>query len=327
MDKRLICLFTAAFGAMLFGTFPVSGQTPESPAAPAASAVPATPAAPAVPATPAAPAVPVDSVSQPGLVGEPIPADSLERIDSVDTDLVALRRSAEGEEVVLEVAGFGITLSSLSDEKIRDRNARIKRPRCSLVIFYKTEWGYNIPSKVDYGAYPAGTAAFFDLRGGKSFHLSTTLAGLNYVFGKQRRFDMTTGLRYTVDNYRLSNNSITLGNENGMVVPLALDEKTDKSKLRVTSLGIPFHLAYHPVKQMTVSLSGYFDFTMGANSIYKQPKVKNPLPGVHTFRFGVGVGVPYYRCGIYFRYGVTPLFESGVGPKVHPLSLGICFGL
>lgn len=116
MDKRLICLFTAAFGAMLFGTFPVSGQTPESPAAPAASAVPA---------TPAAPAVPVDSVSQPGLVGEPIPADSLERIDSVDTDLVALRRSAEGEEVVLEVAGFGITLSSLSDEKIQIGRAHV----------------------------------------------------------------------------------------------------------------------------------------------------------------------------------------------------------
>ncbi len=36
-----------------------------------------------------------------------------------------------------------------------------------------------------------------------------------------------------------------------MVVPVALDEKADKSKLRITSLGIPLHLAYHPVKQMT----------------------------------------------------------------------------
>ena len=142
---------------------------------------------------------------------------------------------------------------------------------------------------------------------------------MNYVFGKQRRFDMTTGLRYTVDNYRLSNNSITLGNENGIVVPVALDEKADKSKLRITSLGIPLHLAYHPVKQMTLSLSGYFDFTMGANSIYKEPQSEDPLSGSRTFQFGVGVGVTYYRCGVYFRYGVTPLFENWVGPKVHPL--------
>ena len=319
MDKRLIYLFVTAFTAALFVISPALGQTSES------SKVPAVPAAPAVPVEP----VPSerDSTARLVLSDRPIAADSLERIDPVDTDLVALRRSAEGEEVVLEVAGFGITLSSLSDEKIRDRNARIRRPRCSLVLFYKSEWGYNIPSKVDYGAYPAGTDSFFDLRGGKSFHFSTTLAGLNYVFGKQRRFDMTTGLRYTVDNYRLSNNSITLGNENGMVVPVALDEKADKSKLRITSLGIPLHLAYHPVKQMTLSLSGYFDFTMGANSIYKNPKAKNPLSGVRTFQFGVGVGVTYYRCGVYFRYGVTPLFENGVGPKVHPLSLGICFGL
>ncbi len=309
MDKRLIYLLAVSFAAVLFGISPASAQTPE------------------FSMDPTTPAVSADSVPQPGLVGEPIPADSLERIDSVDTDLVALRRSNDGEEVVLEVAGFGITLSSLSDEKIRDRNARIKRPRWSLVLFYKTEWGYNIPSKVDYGVYPAGTDAFFDLRGGKSFHLSTTLAGLNYVFGKQRQFDLTTGLRYTVDNYRLSDNSITLGNENGRIVPLTLDEKADKSKLRITSLGIPLHLAYHPMKQMTLSLSGYFDFTMGANSIYKHPKEKSALSGVRTFRFGVGVGVTYYRCGIYFRYGVTPLFESGVGPKVHPLSLGICFGL
>ena len=177
MDKRLIYRFAAAFVAMLLLAFPVSGQTPEP------SKVPAVPAAPAVPVEP----VPAerDSTARLVLSDRPIAADSLERIDPVDTDLVALRRSAEGEEVVLEVAGFGITLSSLSDEKIRDRNARIRRPRCSLVLFYKSEWGYNIPSKVDYGAYPAGTDSFFDLRGGKSFHFSTTLAGLNYVFGSR----------------------------------------------------------------------------------------------------------------------------------------------
>ncbi len=64
---------------------------------------------------------------------------------------------------------------------------------------------------------------------------------------------------------------------------------------------------------------------MGANSIYKEPQSEESAFRGRTFQFGVGVGVTYYRCGVYFRYGVTPLFENGVGPKVHPLSLGICF--
>lgn len=312
MDKRLIYRLAAAYAAALLLAFPASGQTPEP------SKVPTAPEEP-VPAD-------RDSTSRLVLSDRPLVADSLERIDPVDTDLVALRRSDKEGEMVLEVAGFGITLTSLSDEKIQDRNARIRRPHFNMVLFYKTELGFNIPSGVGYDAYPAGTGEFFDLRGGKSFHFSTTLVGLNYEFGKQRQFDITTGLRYTVDNYRLSDNSIVLGNENGMVAPLALDEKADKSKLRLTSLGIPLHLAYHPVKRMTLSLSGYFDFTMGANSISKSPKVKNSLSGVRTFQFGVGAGVAYSRFGVYFRYGVTPLFESGAGPKVHPLSIGLCVG-
>lgn len=268
-----------------------------------------------------------DSTALMTLSPTPMSVDSLERIDGVDTDLVSLRRSAEGEEVVLEVGGFGITLSSLSEEKIRDRDTRIKRPRLNLIALAKSEQGFLIPTGVDYGDYPAGTERFFDLRSGKSYHFSTTLVGLSYDFGKRRQFSVATGLRYTVDNYRLSNNSITLGNSDGMVVPVALDEKADKSKLRITSLGIPLHLTFSPMRYMAISLSGYFDFTMGANSIYKHPKVKNPLSGVNPFQVGIGLGVSYYSIGVYVRYGITPLFKSGVGPQVRPLSIGFCYAM
>lgn len=268
-----------------------------------------------------------DSTALMTLSPTPMSVDSLERIDGVDTDLVSLRRSAEGDEVVLEVGGFGITLSSLSEEKIRDRDTRIKRPRLNLVALSKSEQGFLIPTGVDYGDYPAGTGEFFDLRSGKSYHFSTTLVGLSYDFGKRRQFSIETGLRYTVDNYRLSDNSITLGNSDGMVVPVTLDEKADKSKLRITSLGIPLHLTFSPIRHMNISLSGYFDFTMGVNSIYKHPKVKNPLSGVNPFQVGIGLGVSYYSIGVYVRYGITPLFKSGVGPQVRPLSIGFCYAM
>lgn len=307
MDKRTLSLFAAFLLSALLLLLPASGQTCDHPAA--------------------ADAATCDPASRSLSDCEPMAADSLERIDTVDSDLVALRRTAGGDGVVLEVAGFGLTLSPLSEEKMKDRSARVKAPRFNMVALYKTEVGFNIPTGTDYGGYPAAETGFFDLRGGKSFHLSTTLVGLNCVIGRQRKFSITTGLSYAVDNYRLSDNSITLAYRDGKVVPQRLDGKADKSKLRTTSLGIPLHLAYQPVRHLTVSLSGYFDFTMGANSIYKRPKEKSSLSGVNDFRFGVGASVSYYNVGVYLRYGVTPLFKSSVGPKVHPLSIGLCIGL
>lgn len=141
---------------------------------------------------------------------------------------------------------------------------------------------------------------------------------------RKRRFEFSTGLRYTVDNYRLSDNSITLGRDGGLVVPLPLDDKADKSKLRITSLGIPLQFSFDPVKHLRVAVVGYCDFTLGANAIYKKPKEKNSLSGVNPFQFGLGGSVSYRGFGVYVRYGVTSLFKSSAGPVCHPVSFGVC---
>lgn len=258
---------------------------------------------------------------------EPPTADSLARIDPVDTELAVLRRSADGGDVVLEVAGFGITLSGPSEERFQAADPEKPRSRVSPTLLSGTEYGFIVPTGLDYGGYSAENDGFFNLRGGKSFHLSSTLIGLNVDMGRRRLFRFSTGLRYTIDNYRLSDPSITLGNEGGMVVPVLLDERADKSKLRVTSLGLPLTFSCRAARDLTVSLSGYFDFTMGANAIYKRPKVKSQLSGVNAFRFGVGAAVTYHSIGVYVRYAVTPLFETNAGPGVRPLSIGLCLDM
>ena len=136
MDKRTLSLFAALLLPALLLLLPASGQTCDHPAA--------------------ADAATCDPVSRSLSDCEPMAADSLKRIDTVDSDLVALRRTADGDEVVLEVAGFGLTLSPLSEEKMKDRSARVKTPRFNLVALYKTEVGFNIPTGTDYGGYPAG---------------------------------------------------------------------------------------------------------------------------------------------------------------------------
>lgn len=248
-------------------------------------------------------------------------ADSLRRIGDVDTGPVTMRRAADGEGMVLEVAGFGITLGQASGGEKQKVKAL---PRVCGSFLSGVEMGFNFLTGADYAGYPAEAGDFLDVRGGNSFHFGITPVGLSVALDRKRRFEFSTGLRYTVDNYRLSDNSITLGRDGGMVVPLPLDDKADKSKLRITSLGFPLQFSFDPVKHLRVAVVGYCDFTLGANAIYKKPKEKNSLSGVNPFQFGLGGSVSYRGFGVYVRYGVTSLFKSSAGPVCHPVSFGVC---
>ena len=248
-------------------------------------------------------------------------ADSLRRIGDVDTGPVTMRRAADGEGMVLEVAGFGITLGQASGGEKQKVKAL---PRVCGSFLSGVEMGFNFLTGADYAGYPAEAGDFLDVRGGNSFHFGITPVGLSVALDRKRRFEFSTGLRYTVDNYRLSDNSITLGRDGGMVVPLPLDDKADKSKLRITSLGFPLQFSFDPVRHLRVAVVGYCDFTLGANAIYKKPKEKNSLSGVLTFQFGLGGSVSYRGFGVYVRYGVTSLFKSSAGPVCHPVSFGVC---
>lgn len=248
-------------------------------------------------------------------------ADSLRRIGDVDTGPVTMRRAADGEGMVLEVAGFGITLGQASGGEKQKVKAL---PRVCGSFLSGVEMGFNFLTGADYAGYPVEAGDFLDVRGGNSFHFGITPVGLSVALDRKRRFEFSTGLRYTVDNYRLSDNSITLGRDGGMVVPLPLDDKADKSKLRITSLGFPLQFSFDPVRHLRVAVVGYCDFTLGANAIYKKPKEKNSLSGVNPFQFGLGGSVSYRGFGVYVRYGVTSLFKSSAGPVCHPVSFGVC---
>lgn len=293
MDKRLV--FAGFF--VLLATL-AAAQTPEP-----------------VPARDSARIVTVDRSS--------LGLDSLQRIDNVETDLVTMRRAPDGEAIVLEVAGFGITLGQGPGQGTRKNKVK-SYPRVCGLFFDGVELGFNTLTGLDYAGYPAEAGDFLDVRAGNSFHFGVTPVGLSVDLDRKRQFSFSTGLRYTVDNYRLSDNSITLGRENGVIVPLPLDDKADKSKLRVTSLGIPIQFSYEPVRHLRVAVVGYCDFTLGAKAIYKRPKVKEAFSGVNAFQFGIGGSVSYRGFGVYARYGVTPLFKSSAGPTCHPVSFGVC---
>lgn len=244
--------------------------------------------------------------------------DTLRRIDTVDSDLIRLRDGGRDGNMILEVAGFGLTLGHTPMQQME-----LKKPRVWFNAFSSVELGFTQLVGVDYSGYASGEKGFLDQRLGPSFHFSFSAVQIRLALNRSRSLSLGLGLQYTLDNYRLSDNTISLGNDGGRIVPVALDEPAGKSKAVASSLGIPVRLTYSPAKHLHITAVAYSDFLLGADAIYKKPKEKNSLSGFRAYQFGVGVSVSYRGFGFFTRYGVTPLFKHNMGPDCHAVSFGI----
>ena len=144
MDKKLFLGWMATFLAMAFST------AAERPAG--------------------LPSADSDTTARMTVSPEPLTVDTLERLDPVGDAqqvvhvVVAVEQAFLfiGEEMVIEVAGFGITLSNSSDGWFRSADSVKNRSRFSLLFLAGSEYGFIVPTGLDYGAYPAGSDHLFD---------------------------------------------------------------------------------------------------------------------------------------------------------------------
>lgn len=243
--------------------------------------------------------------------------DSLRRIDAVNSDLVQLHKGDKGSMVV-EVAGFGITLGQTPEQK---RNTM--PPRVILIFLNNAEIGFSTLTGVDYAGYSAAEAGFMDLKSWTSYHASFSFFGVQVALNKSRTLYFGADLNFSGDNFRLADNSIRLGYENGALLPVALDKPADKSRFFVYSAGIPLRLIYKPTKDLRIDAIAYCDFPLSISSMYTKPRVQYELKGLNVCQLGVGGSIRYCGVGLYVRYGVTPLFKKSAGPECHQLSAGL----
>lgn len=243
--------------------------------------------------------------------------DTLRRLDPVENPLVRLRDAEEDGSLVLEAGGFGLRLGRTHMQKEMARN-----PRFWGELFTDMQFGFTRLTGVDYAGYAPDERGFLDQRLGSSFHFSFCPTLVCMGLNRSRSLSLGIGLQCTIDNIRLSDNSLTLGNDGGRLIPVRLDEPADKSKIVYTSLGIPLRFAYTPGKRFRLAATLYTDFLLEADAIYKKPKEKHGLRGFRGCQCGAGATVAYAGLGVYARYTFTPLFKEGAGPDCRAFSFG-----
>lgn len=246
------------------------------------------------------------------------------------TEAMRLSTGQKTGELLLEVGGYGITFGQGSfSQNLRSANDS-KSPRSVKPVrfgigFGRMELGFSMLTTPDYKGYSPQEGDFMDLRVGKSTHFGFRFLNLSVALNRQRNLFFNTGIHLMCDNYTFSDN-ITLQKLDGRIVPVPLDRDYKKSKLATSSLGIPLQLTFIPARKLYVSALVYGDVVYNSHTKVKKPISKARLSGVNEWQCGAGATISYRGFGLYFKYGFTPLFRSGVGPKVHPLTVGLYFG-
>lgn len=250
--------------------------------------------------------------------------DTLRRLDTLGSELVTLRDSGREGDIVLEVAGFGLKLGNAYSTKAwRD----LKRSRFWLSLFSDFEFGFTRLTGIDYAGYAPEERGFLDQQLAPSFHFGFSILSINTDLNKSRTLSIGLGLDYRLENLRLTDSSITVGNRDGQLIPVALDEPAAKSKIVYSYLGIPLRLTYVPVKKLRLAATLHNDFLLGADAIYKKPKSKHGVSGLSGYQFGVGAAITYHGLGLFARYNPTPLFRTGAGPDCRTFTFGLTYSL
>ena len=93
--------------------------------------------------------------------------DTLRRLDAMGGELMSLRGDGREGSVVLEVAGFGLTLGR-APETDSQADLVMRSGRVKLYFFNSGEFGFTKLVGVDYGGYAPEEKGFLDQKLGNS---------------------------------------------------------------------------------------------------------------------------------------------------------------
>jgi len=195
------------------------------------------------------------------------------------------------------------------------------------------EFGMNMFHTTDYGLYNGMYGEFFDLNHGKSITVNLNFA--EWAFKNEAgNFALVTGLGFSFMDFAFDED-LTITEENGIVVPFYLDdyENLKKSKLNVSYLTAPLMFEVKTPLRMGGSRLYLAGGVIGGLNIgshtkfkYKSGKEKDKSNfNINTFKYDLTGRIGFGDFCIFVNYGMTPLFENGGGPELHPVTFGFSF--
>jgi hypothetical protein len=263
--------------------------------------------------------------------GTPANSDTIAvKSDRTDTTSIIL-----GRRNIVIVEKDGKTDISISGRDDIASNESYSRSRPFKGHWSGIELGLNNYVNNDFSTSLAPGEDFMELRAAKSINLNINILQQNLTIS-DNNIGLVTGLGLGYNNYRFSNN-VSIMKENREIVPVEYDElgiKLEKSRFRAIYLNVPLLLEFQ-TKQSRRSHRAYISagviggVNIGSSTrvVYKdnssrsREKAKDDFY-LSPFRYAVTFRAGYRSLNIFANYYPTPLFQSGKGPELYPVSVG-----
>lgn len=150
------------------------------------------------------------------------------------------------------------------------------------------------------------------------------------------QFGLVGGVGFEFSNYRFENDTITIIGKDGILQDTSGNYK--KSKITTSFITVPLLLEFqfpqsskrndrvHLIAGVIGGLK-IGDYTKTVNKDGEVSKYKKEAFFISKLRYGYTFRIGFKRFNIYANYYATPLFEKDKAPELHPVSIGIRFGI
>lgn len=257
----------------------------------------------------------------------------LKVIEGKDTVIITIGR--KGLKVIGSEHGTSVDFINLDDFDEPEKKDR--KSRKNFIGHWKgLEIGMNNYLTSDYSFSLPAEALFMELNTGKSWGINLNFIQYDIGFGTDK-VGLVTGMGLEFNNYKFDgDNSIIKDPVTREIVSLEYDAGTniEKTKLATTYFTVPLLLEFQiPVsghKRIHISGGVIGGLKIGSHTkvVYKETgtkqkdKIRDDF-NLSPLRYGVTARIGYRALKIFATYNLTPMFESGKGPELYPISIGL----
>jgi hypothetical protein len=194
------------------------------------------------------------------------------------------------------------------------------------------DMGFNGFDNADYSMYE--DKEFMSVNQGKSYEVGLNLWSLNIGIYKSY-VGLVSGIGFTFNDYKFENR-YTIAKSVDRINPVPLNYvDLEKTKLSVGYLNVPLLLEFQiPVNQnegrVYINAGILGGVKLGSHTKVKHGGTKDKdYSGfnINSFKYDATARIGYKDIGLYAKYSMNSLFQTGKGPELTPFTIGISFGI
>lgn len=227
----------------------------------------------------------------------------------------------EEDRIKLKIAGKEFSLSS--DEKAI-KALKYTESGKSISSLGVIELGINTLANADYSMYAPEDAMMLQFGNRKSIYVAMNFFTENFRLNKKGSLSVDMGVGIAWENYVFTGD-YSMRYLDGMMRPILLDSKIEKSKLMARYLHMPVLLNWTCKEKFFIAAGVNLNVNIGTRLTQKDPKIVykkeivtlNPIQVAGTLRIGTE---DFYG---FVNYSFIEMFKSNTGPIGYRLSAGL----